>query len=99
MIKVTAAGRLVKDAMVFTYGDGYDQKTGLNFSLACNTRRKEEPVYINCTYFGPDEKLAQYLLMGNQVIITGDLDIYPDKNGNYYTKIMVQELEFGAIKQ
>ena len=95
MIKVTAVGRLVKDASVFTYGDG---KTGINFSLACNIQGREEPVFINCTQWGRDENTAQYLLMGNQIIVHGDLDISAN-DGNYYTKINVKEWEFGARKQ
>ena len=95
MLKVTAAGRLVKDATVFTYGQG---KTGINFSLACNVRGKEEPVYVNCTMFGRDENTSQYLTMGNQLIVSGDLDISNDGEGNYYTKIIVQEFDFGAKK-
>lgn len=97
MIKVTAVGRLVKDATVFTYGD--HGKTGLNFTLACNNFRREDPTYLNCTMFGRDENLASYLLMGDQIIAYGDLDITNDGNGNYYTKLTVSDIEFGARKK
>ena len=96
MLKATATGRLVKDASVFTYDGG--SKSGINFTLACNLRGKEEPVFINCTQFGRDENTAMNLTMGNQIIVHGDLDITNDGNGNYYTKIIVQEFEFGAKK-
>lgn len=95
MIKVVASGRLTKDANVFSYGQG---KSGVNFTLACNQIGRDEAVFINCVVFGRDENLAQYLKMGNQIIVNGNLTI--DKNNdNYYTKIIVDELEFGAKKQ
>lgn len=94
MIKVVATGRLTSNAKVFTYGQG---KTGINFGLACNQVGREEPVFIQCTQFGRDENLAQYLTMGNQIIVHGNLTI-DENDGNYYTKIIVDELEFGAKK-
>ena len=97
MIKVTAVGRLTKDATVFTYGQ--DSKSGLNFSLACNQQGSEDAVFINCTKFGSDERLGKYLTMGNQIIVHGDLTINKGQDDNYYTKIIVSELEFGAKKQ
>lgn len=96
MIKVMATGRITKDAEVFTYGQN---KTGVSFGLACNQVNREDAVFVNCTVFGRDENLAQYLKMGNQIIVHGNLTIDNDGNGNYYTKIIVDELEFGAKKQ
>lgn len=96
MIKVTAVGRLTKDATVFTYGK--DNKSGINFAIACNQQGSEEAIFISCTKFGSDEKLAKYLIMGNQIIVHGDLNINKGQDDNYYTKIIVSELEFGAKK-
>lgn len=96
MLKITAVGRLTKDAEVFSYGQG---KTGITFNLACNQMGSDEAVFIQCTQFGRDENLAQYLKMGNQIIVHGDLIKNQGNDGNWYDKIIVQELEFGAKKQ
>lgn len=94
MIKVSAVGRLCKDAETFTYGAG---KVGINFDLACNSYGRDEATYIRCKIFNR-EGLAPHLKMGDQVIINGDLEIR-NVDGNYYTSIIVSELEFGAKKQ
>ena len=94
MIKATAVGRLSKDAEIFTYGQG---KTGISFALICNQMGGDSSTYIQCVQFGRDENLAQYLKMGNQLIVHGDL-VIEERNGSYYTKIIVSELEFGARK-
>lgn len=96
MLKVTAVGRLTKDAEVFTYGQG---KSGIKFGLACNIRGTDEPVFINCTQFGRDENTAMYLTMGDQIIVHGDLTKNKGNDGNWYDQIIVQEWEFGAKKQ
>lgn len=96
MINVNGAGRLAKDAEVFTYGQN---KTGLKFPVICPKQNRENTVYVNCTMFGPDENLAQYLTQGNQVIFSGELDINAGNDGNYYTSVIVNQLEFGAKKQ
>lgn len=97
-IKVTATGRLVNDAKVFPYDNG--TKSGINFTIASNRMGSDEASFLDCVKFGADENLAQYMKQGDQFIVHGDLD--PNKKGNdnnYYTKLIVSEIEFGAKKQ
>lgn len=97
MIVTTAIGRLTKDAEVFTYGQG---KSGINFCLACNDPMNPDgdANFLNCVIFGRDQNLAQYLTMGNQIIAHGNLSLTNDGKGNYYTKLIVNNFEFGAKK-
>lgn len=98
MIKVTGVGRVVKDATVFSYGDG---KSGVSFTIASNDSSAEnsETTFLDCVVFNRDDKLAQYIKMGNQMVVNGDLKIHVDKDtGNRYTKVIVLDLEFGAKK-
>lgn len=95
MVSMTAFGRLTKDATTFTYGDG---KEGINFSIACNKKfGGDEATFVNCVKFGVGDNLAQYLTMGNQILVTGEYTV-EESDGVYYSKLIVDQLEFGAKK-
>lgn len=98
MIVCTCAGRLTRDAEVFDYANG--EKTGVRFSLACNPGRfaDEEAVFVNCTYFGRDERLASHLLKGDQVIVSGDMSMRKTDDDRYFD-LIVNRFDFGAKKQ
>lgn len=93
MIKVTATGRLVRDANVFRYND--NEKSGVKFTIASNDLGSEDPDFLSCVIFNRDENMAQYLKMGNQVIVSGRLK--SDKKG--YNYCIVDDFEFGAAKK
>lgn len=98
MIRCTAAGRLTRDAEVFEYNHG--ESTGVKFSLACNAGRyrDEDTVFINCTYFNRDDRLAAHLLQGDQVIVSGDLNIRDSDDGKRYVDLVIDHFDFGAKK-
>ena len=94
MIKVFAEGRVAKDAKVFEYGKGRDTKTGVGFGLICNRFYNDEnPTYIQCTIFGPDEKTAQYITTGRQMVIHGNLS----RNEEGYYSVTVDDFSFGQV--
>lgn len=97
MIKVTAVGNVVKNAEVFNYSNG--KGSGVSFSLACKRGfgDNETTTFLNCVMFGRDENTAQYILMGNQLVVHGDLDIQ-NNDGKYYTRLIVDDMEFGRKK-
>jgi len=88
MIKVFADGRVAKDASVFTYGDG---KKGVSFGLICDRFYGDEnPTYIQCTIFNRDERTAESIYMGRQMVVTGDLT----RKDQYYS-IVVSDYSYG----
>lgn len=95
MIKVFMEGRVAKDAQVFEYGGtGRNAKTGVSWGMICNRFYGDEnPTFISCTIFGADEKLAQYITTGKQLIVLGTLS----RNQEGYYSVTVQEWSFGAV--
>lgn len=97
MIKVTAAGRLVRDAETFSYGRNME-KTGVHFDLACEVFGRDDPTFIRCNMWNRDSRFAEYLQQGNQCIVHGDL-IIDNREDRRYVSINVDSFEFGAKKQ
>lgn len=82
MIKAFMEGRVAANAKVFEYGNQNRAKTGVTFGLICNKFYKDEdPTYMQCTIWGADEKTAQYITTGKQLVVTGD--ITRNKDGYY----------------
>jgi single-stranded DNA-binding protein len=100
MLKGVGVGRLTKDATVFSYRD----KTGVNFTLACNRGfggDDDQVSFLKCTMFNRDENLARHLHQGDQLTVHGDIVIKPyDPNDQYSgeASMIVDTLEFGARK-
>lgn len=100
MLKIFGEGRLAKDATLFTYPSQNGDKTGVNFDVIFNTDYyNEETAYIRCTMFNRGQSFADMLTMGNQVIVSGRLDVQVSDDGNRYNNIIVEEFSFGAKKQ
>lgn len=100
MIKVFAVGRVAKDAETFEYkkADG-TLGTGISFGLICEKFYGDEnPTYIHCSKFGPDESLAQHITTGNQFIVEGTLSGNRTDNGTFY-QINVDQSTFGQRKK
>ena len=91
MIKIFATGNLINDAKVFFYGEG---KSGVSFCIASNDRGSETADFLNCTMFNRDERFAELLKKGNQVIVHGRYK----KNDEGYVSCIVDELEFGISR-
>lgn len=98
------SGNLCRDAQLRQTQNGFSV---LGFSVAVNERKKnaqtgeweQYPNYIDCSMFGTRaEKLAQYLLKGVKVSITGRIhqDRWETNEGQKRSKlgVYVDELEF-----
>jgi len=99
---VNIVARLVRDAELKYTNTGY---AILNFSIASNRSVKrndewqDEVSFFNCVLFGKRaESLAQYMIKGKQIAITGALtqDRWTDQNGQNRSvvKIIVNKLQF-----
>lgn len=81
MNSITVAGQLGKDAEV-RYLPAGDPVA--NFSIADSQGKDKDAIWWNCQLFGKRaETLAQYLVKGQAVTITGSVSQrkYTDKNG------------------
>lgn len=93
MIKIFMEGRVAQDAKVFEYGTGRNAKTGVSFGLICNRFYNDEnPTYMQCTIWSADEKLAQHITTGKQLIIDGTLT----RNEEGYYSTTVNNFSFGS---
>lgn len=81
MNSLTVAGQLGKDAEVRFLPNG---DPVANFSIADSQGKDKDAIWWNCQLFGKRaESLAQYLVKGQAVTITGNVSQrkYTDKNG------------------
>lgn len=81
MNSLTIAGQLGKDAEVRFLPNG---DPVANFSVADSQGKDKDAIWWNCQLFGKRaESLAQYLVKGQAVTITGNVSQrkYTDKNG------------------
>lgn len=81
MNNLTVAGQLGKDAEVRFLPNG---DPVANFSIADSQGKDKDTIWWNCQLFGKRaESLAQYLVKGQAVTITGSVSQrkYTDKNG------------------
>lgn len=84
MKNLTIAGRLTKDAT--TREAGSDKVTG--FSVAVDDRQGKEKstLFFDCSMWGKrGETLAQYLVKGSQVTVSGDLGTREYEGKTYLT--------------
>jgi len=84
MKNLTIAGRLTKDAT--TREAGSDKVTG--FSVAVDDRQGKEKstLFFDCSMWGKrGETLAQYLVKGSQVTVSGDLGAREYEGKTYLT--------------
>lgn len=97
MNKWIGIGRLVKAPEARTTPNGISVTT---FTIAINRRRdKEQADFINIvTWRGLADNCAKYLQKGQQVAVTGELQIrsYEAKDGTkkYITEIQADDVEF-----
>ena len=97
MNTITIVGNLTKDAVTRQAGDS--KVTA--FSLAENKRIKGEDVTIfyDCSLWGErGEKIAQYLLKGGQVTVTGELMPLREKDGKTYLDVRVNDVSLPVRK-
>ena len=81
MNNLTVAGQLGRDAEVRFLPNG---DPVANFSIADSQGKDKDAIWWNCQLFGKRaESLAQYLVKGQSVTITGSVSQrkYTDKNG------------------
>lgn len=67
------------------------------FSVASSRKGKggkEETIWVSCTIWGKrGSALAQYLVKGQKVAVTGELSTHEGKNGKTYLEIRVAEID------
>jgi len=108
MNKIILVGNLVNDAEVKVVGDKGAVKA--RFTLACNERLgkdKEKVNFIPCEIWGKmAENIADYLVKGMKVAVTGRLDVNTTPSKEYegvyntYVTVNVSELDFcSSIKK
>lgn len=103
MNKVILSGRLTKDPEI-RYG-GSDKKLAIaSFSLAVDTRKKDDTDFFDCVCFGKTaEFIEKYVIKGTKILIDGEVhnNNYTDKNGNkhYGMKFIVNQVEFAESKK
>lgn len=96
MKNLTIAGRLTKDAT--TREAGSDKVTG--FSVAVDDRQGKEKstLFFDCSMWGKrGETLAQYLVKGSQVTVSGDLGTR-EYEGKTYLTIRVADVSLQGGK-
>ena len=83
-------GNLTKDCSdVRQTNSGHDVD---NFSVAVNDRRKKTTAYIDCSLWGQQTSIAQYLKKGTKVFISGDFGT-DEYNGNTRITCNVEQVE------
>jgi single-strand DNA-binding protein len=101
MNKVMFVGNIVNDCDLAFVGEG-EGTAKARFTIACNERLgkdKEKVNYIPCVLWGKmAEGLADYLVKGVKVAISGRLDIdnvqQDDDSWKTYVNVNVNELDF-----
>lgn len=103
MNNINLIGRLTKDVeLTFVANTG---NAVARFSIAVNRKfKKDEVDFINCVAFGKTgEIIAQYMLKGSQIAITGALRTgsYEAKDGTkkYTTDVIVESFDFIGKKE
>lgn len=99
MNKIIISGRLTKDGELRTTDSG---KTVYSGSVAVNRKyKKEDGTYdadfFNFVYWNCNEKFAEYLKKGKQILVEGSLQTrtYEDKEKNkkYVVEIVAERIE------
>lgn len=88
MIALQAIGRLGRDAEVQTLDSG---KKVIKFSIAVDTGYgdNKKTLWIECSKWGENTAVSQYLLKGTQVHVSGEpaLNTYTNKEGKEVTSL------------
>lgn len=100
MNNVQLVGRLGSDAESKPIGEGFV----INFSLATSRTYKdksgekvEKTEWHSIAYWVKNDTIAQYLVKGGLVGITGSIE-YSKSEDKYFTKIVARELELLGSK-
>lgn len=101
MNNLTVAGQLGRDAEVRFLPNG---DPVANFSIADSQGKDKDAIWWNCQLFGKRaESLAQYLVKGQAVTITGSVSQrkYTDKNGveKFSTDVRVNDVALQGGKR
>lgn len=106
MNKVILMGRLTREPQI-QYTKGNTLIVIARYTLAVNRRWKQqgqpEADFVNCVMFGKTaEFAAQYLTKGQQIAVTGRLQVrsWDDENGKkqWSTEVVVEEHYFAESK-
>lgn len=93
MIAATVVGNLGRDAELKTVGN----TSVLSFAVASERKAKGEKTttWVSCSLWGSrGEALAQYLVKGTKVAVTGELSTRESaKTGKTYLEVRVDQLE------
>ena len=95
MNMLTVVGNLTRDAATRQAGES----TVTSFSIAENKKVKGEKVtmYYDCSMWGDrGANIAQYLTIGGQVTVIGELMPIREKEGKFYIDIRVQDVSLPA---
>lgn len=97
MISTQAIGRLGKDAEV----KEVNGKKVLEFSIAVDQGfgDKKTTLWLNCTKWGENTAVGQYLVKGTQVHVSGEpsLNTYTNKYGKDVTTLRLRCMEITLI--
>ena len=92
--KVILLGNLTKEAEVLKTKSG---KKCARFTIALS--EKDKTAFVNCVAFEKTAELVKnYFSKGDYIGATGRLDIQ-EKDGKYYTNIIVNEISFAGYKK
>ena len=90
---VNLVGRLGKDVELRQVGD--NKVTSLSLATTDGFGDNKKTNWHNVSFWNKQaEALAKYCFKGSQLAITGSIDYYQDKDGNYRTQIKGISFEF-----
>lgn len=91
MLKTTAAGRIGRDAETRKTQAG-DSVTSFTMAVDVRNGRDKETVWLRCSIWGKrGESLAQYLLKGASVTVTGSLS-FSEYEGKQQVNVSVDDV-------
>jgi single-stranded DNA-binding protein len=90
-------GNLGADAELKTYGPKNLQVC--EFSLAGNMSRNDHLVWFKCNMYRQAAQIAEVLKKGMGVIVSGQLEIYPNPDGTLKHSITIDRVEIVSYPQ
>lgn len=100
---VVLMGRISRTPEVKKGKDSDFTVTGLAVPNGVDEKGEETVMFVDLVCYGDRQKAFDYLDKGDQVCVSGRLDLYTfkkkDDTTGYGTRIIVNNLEFGAKKQ
>ena len=100
MNKVILVGRIGKDAEVKTF----ENNNLIRFSLATSEKYKKDNEWVeqtewhNVEYWAKSQKIAEYLVKGQEVVIDGKIKTTKHEE-KYYTNIIAQRINLVGGRQ